>query len=167
MALFSDIQYFTSLTNYFGIWGENVNYVYHFEQTNDSRINYQMDNVFSMMDGSLMGMIGVALYLGYTDITLVGCDYTFAPRMQGHFYERGPEKRKHGDAFLCEILNVVKDKVNIRTITPHAEFRGHVLPSITYEAFTGDEPLFRENNHNVSKADLKELNSTNMQYKIY
>ena len=32
MALFPEIQYFTSLTNYFGIQGDNINYVYHFGQ---------------------------------------------------------------------------------------------------------------------------------------
>jgi len=167
MALFPETQYFTSLSNYFGIQGDNINYVYHFGQADELSVDNQMDEVFSMMQGSLMGMIGVAVYLGYTDITLVGCDYTFAPKMQGHFYERGPEKSREGSAFLGKTLNLIKDKVTIRTITPNEEFRGDVLPSMTYKALMGDDPVYKDNNKILSEADLKELDSMNMEYQIY
>jgi hypothetical protein len=164
MSLFPEVQYFTSLSNYFGIQGDNINYVYHFGQEG---VSSEMDGVFSMMEGSLMGMIGVALYLGYKDITLVGCDYTFAPRLQGHFYERGPEKRTEGTAFLGIALNLVKDKATVRTITPNEEFGGAVLPSITYKGLFGDDPVYKDNSKILSEEDLKELDSMNMQYKIY
>lgn len=114
----------------------------------------------------MMGMIGVALYLGFTDITLVGCDYTFAPKMQGHFYERGPEKTREGSPFLGKTLNLIKDKVTIRTITPNEEFGGDVLPSMTYKALVGDDPEYKENNKILSEVDLKELDLMGMEYKI-
>ena len=141
--------------------------MYHFGQTDNVRVDHKMDEVFSMMEGSLAGMIGVALYLGYTDITLVGCDYTFTPKMQGHFYERGPEKRREGAAFLGEILNLIKDKVSIRTITPNEKFRGDVLPSMTYKELTGNDPVYKDSSKIVSEANLKQLDSVNMQYRIY
>mgnify|MGYP006081076645 CR=1 FL=1 len=167
MSLFPEAQYFTSLSNYFGIQGDNINYVYHFGQVDELSVDSQMDEIFSMMEGSLMGMIGVALYLGFTDITLVGCDYTFAPKMQGHFYERGPEKRREGTAFLGKTLNLIKDKVTISTITPDEDFRGDVLPSITYKELTGNDPVYKDNSKIVSEANLKQLDSLNMQYRIY
>ena len=167
MALFPNIQYFTSLSNYFGIKGENINYLYHFGQVSELSVDSEMDEVFSMMEGSMAGMIGTALYLGYTDITLVGCDYTFAPKMQGHFYERGPEKRKEGPAFIGQTLNLIKDKVTIRTLVPNEEFNGDILPSITYKALVGENPFYNDNNSILSEADLKELDSMGMEYKIY
>ena len=120
-----------------------------------------------MMSGSMAGMIGVALYLGYTDITLVGCDYTFAPRMQGHFYERGPEKRTEGPAFLGKTLNLIKDKVTIRTLIPNEEFKGHILPSMTYKALKGVDPVYKDNNKILSEEDLQDLDLMGMEYKIY
>jgi len=167
MAFFPEKQYFTSLSNYYGIQGDNINYVYHFGQRDEVSGDNQMDEVFSMMEGSMSGMIGVALYLGFTDITLVGCDYTFFPKMHGHFYERGPEKRTEGPAFQGKFLNFIKDKVTIRTITPNEEFRGDELPSMTYKALTGVDPVYKDNNKILSEADLKELDSMNMEYKIY
>ena len=98
---------------------------------------------------------------------MVGCDYTFAPKMQGHFYERGPEKRREGTAFLGKTLNLIKDKVTISTITPDEEFRGDVLPSITYKELTGNDPVYKDNSKIVSEANLKQLDSLNMQYRIY
>lgn len=167
MSLFPEVKYFTSLTNYFGIQGDNINYLYHFGQVGELSVDYQMDEVFSMMEGSMVGMIGLALYLGYTDITLVGCDYTFAPKMQGHFYERGPEKRREGPAFLGKTLNLIKDKATIRTLIPNEEFKGDILPSITYKALVGENPLYNDNNSILSDADLKELDLMGMEYKIY
>jgi len=167
MNLFPEIQYFISLSNYFGIQGDNINYVYHFGQLDELNIDSQMDNVFSMIDGSMKGMIGIALYMGYTDITLVGCDYTFSPKQHGHFYERGPENRNEGSAFLATTLNLIKDKVTIRTLVPNKEFKGHVLPSITYKELLGEDPVYKDNNEIVSGGDLKELNSMNMNYNIY
>jgi hypothetical protein len=166
MALFPETQYFTSLTNYFGIQGDNINYVYHFGQVDELSVDNQMDEIFSMLEGSMVGMIGVAIYMGYTDITLVGCDYTFAPKMKGHFYERGPENSSQGPPFLGETLNLIKDKVTIRTVTPSEEFRGDVLPSMTYKALTGVDPVYKDNNKILSEEDLKELDSMGMEYKI-
>ena len=167
MALFPETQYFTSLSNYFGIQGDNINYVYHFGQVDELSVDNQMDEVFSMMQGALMGMIGVAVYLGYTDITLVGCDYTFSPKMHGHFYEKGPEKRSEGSAFIGKTLNFIKDKVTIHTITPNEDFAGDVVASTTYKDFVGLDPVYKENNIIVSKATLKDLDSVRMNYKIY
>ena len=167
MALYPSIEYFTSLSNYFGIKGHNINYLYHFGQSDELSIDCQMDSVFSLMDGSMKGMIGAALYMGYTDITLVGCDYTFSPKLQGHFYERGPEKRSEGPAFIGATLNLVKDKVTIRTITPNEEFKGDTLPFMTYKELLGVDPLYSDNNNILSEADLKELDLMRMDYKIF
>lgn len=162
-----DTQYFVSLSNYFGIRGDNINYVYHFGQSSSVSVDSQMDEVFTMMEGSLMGMIGMALYMGFTDITLVGCDYTFSPKMQLHFYEKGPLKTTQGPPFLGKALNLIKDKVTIRTITPNEKFLGDVLPSISYKALVGEDPVYKENNKIVSEAVLKDLDSMGMEYKIY
>jgi hypothetical protein len=168
MASYPETQFFISLSNYFGIRGDNINFIYHFGEKNDSNVDGQLDEVFAMMGGgALMGMLGLALYLGFTDITMVGCDYTFSPKMNGHFYEKGPEKCIEGTVFLSEVLNLVKDKVTIRTVTPHEEFGGDLIQSITYKALLGGDPVYKDNTKILPEADLKELDSMNMDYAIY
>jgi len=168
MAFSPETQFFISLSNYFGFRGDNINYVHHFGKKNESSVNGQVDEVFEMMGGgALMGMIGLALYLGFTDITLVGCNYTFSPKMNGHFYERGPEKSTELPVFLGATLNSIKDKVTIRTLTPNKEFVGDILPSITYKALVGEDTVYKDNYKILSEGDLKELDSMHMDYTIY
>jgi hypothetical protein len=164
---YPDAQYFISLNNYFGIRGDNINYVYHFGQVNKLSGHSEMDAIFTTMGGAMMGMIGVASYMGFTDITLVGCDYTFSPKMHRHFFEKGPSKRTQGAPFNGEVLNFIKNKVTIRTLIPDEEFRGDVLPAITYKELFGEDPVYKENNEIVSEAVLKDLDSMGMEYKIY
>ena len=161
-------QYFTSLSNYFGIQGKNINYVYHFGSgLNKNSIDYEMDEEYTMMSGALTGMIGMALYMGFTDITLVGCDYTFSPMLHGHFFEKGAKKGVEGGHYLSELLNVVEKKLTVRTITPNEDFQGEILSSMTYKDLVGQDPIFKENQNIISKKDLKDLDSINMNYKIF
>ena len=163
------IQYFTSLSNYFGIQGKNINYVYHFGQVNKFKIGSQMDGVFSMMTGALPGMIGMALYMGFENITLVGCDYTSCPKKNSHFYEFGEKTQVNADddIYYGEMLNSVSELVKINTIVIDNKYKGELIPSISYFEITNSLPIYKENSELVSPDDLLDLDSSNMSYKIY
>ena len=162
-----NVQYFTSLSNYFGIQGENINYVYHFGRANSLSIGSQMDGVFTMMTGSLLGMIGMALYMGFKHITLVGCDYTSSPQKIGHFYESEEESDLESDDIFNEvILNSLSEFVDINSITIDYKYKGRVIPSVSYSDFTNSIPIYKENRELVSEEDFLELDSLNLNYKI-
>jgi len=166
----SGIQYFVSLSNYFGIKGNNINYVYHFGQANKIKIGNQMDSVFSMMTGALPGMIGMALYMGFENITLIGCDYASDPKNNRHFYEFGEEVEFNSNANLHygEMLKSLHGLSAINTIVSDDQFEGEVVPSVSYSQFTNNEPIYRENNEVVSEKDLLELHdSLKNHYKIF
>jgi len=163
-----DVEYFTSLSNYFGIQGKNINYVYHFGQANSSNVENQMDGIFSTMAGSMPGMIGTALYMGFKNITLVGCDYTSTPQKVGHFFEFGEGDDKDlsglgGD----KLLSSLRGRVNINTITIDETYNGTTIPSISYFEHTNSQPIYKENSQVVSKESLIELDSLNNRYEIF
>jgi hypothetical protein len=163
-----DVQYFTSLSNYFGIQGENINYVYHFGRANSLSIGNQMDSVFTMMTGSLIGMIGMALYMGFKHITLVGCDYTSSPQKIGHFFEIGEGADQESDDIFNEaIFNSLSEFVDINSITIDNKYKGRVIPSVSYSDYTNSIPIYKENREVVSEEDFLELDSLNLNYKIY
>ena len=62
---------------------------------------------------------------------------------------------------------MIKEKVTIRTITPNEDFGGDVLPSMTFKELVGEDPIFKENQNILSEEDLRDLDSTNMDYTIF
>ena len=162
-----ETEFFTSLSNCFGIRGRNINYIYHFGQLDRLNLDIDLAGVNPMMEGSMLGMLGLALFMGYTDITLVGCDYTFEPTMHGHFYEQGIPKTSQRPPYLKQTFELIQQRATIRTIVPDSQFDSAVLPSVTYSEFSGMQPQFKDNLEIVSKENLQDFDSQNMEYRIF
>ena len=166
--LYRDISYFASVSNYFGINGSNINFVHHFDKPFGGYDGSRLDKEFTPMACALSGMLGLAIYMGFKDITLVGCDYAFFPQLQGHFFDYGKfPDTFHETPFNKEFLLDAMQSANVRVITPNDEYRGHILPHIGYEKFTGEKPLYHENDEIVSNSDLLTLDRSGMLYKIF
>jgi len=163
-----DITYFVSLSNYFGIKKDNIYFVHHFNQPFDGFDNCRLDKNFTSMSSGLAGMLGMAICLGFTDITLVGCDYSLFPQAVGHFYEYGPYENAYwSDPVNKDFLLAAMQHAEVRIVAPDDSFQGHILPSITYESLTGDKPRYRENFEICKTSGLVRLNESRMNYKIF
>lgn len=162
------ISFFCNLSNYFGINGDDVYYGYRFGKLFDNFSNCKLDGSFTSMFSGLGGMLGLAIFMGFEDITLVGCDYSFFPQSIGHFYEYGrfPDTHNKNPVNKNILLNAMK-YANICTVTPCEGYRGHITPHISYKELTGDEPKYRENNEILSNSDLLTLNRSGLPYKIF
>jgi hypothetical protein len=168
ILLSNGTSYFFNLSNCFGIRGDNVFYVHHFGEPFDNFSNCNLNSNFTLAGSGLGGMLGLAIYMGFKDITLVGCDYTFLPQPQMHFYEFGgppvvfPEKPYHE-----KILLAAAEKAVVRTVTPNETFRGSSLSHISYQELTGDEPRYKENHEIVSQPDLLALDAIGWDHEIF
>ena len=108
--------------------------------------------------------IAIAIYMGFTDLYLVGYDYTHQPSRNRHWYEYGVGEYGNHQGFQREFFNMARQYVNITTITLDGE--SELLPSIRYEVFTGTSPLFHENDEIVDSNDLRVL-ATRPTYNIF
>ena len=162
------IEFFVNLSNYYGIRGSNINYVHHFGQISSNPPKIELDSIFSTMSGSLSGMLGLALYMGFNKITLVGCDYTYRPRSQGHFFEFGkfPDVIEK-DVLSESLLSYVKGEINIETLTIDENYVGEILNHVSYEKLLSSKPHYQENKNIVSQSNLLSLDNANLEYKIY
>ena len=164
----NNIDYFVSLTNYLGISGDNINFVYHFNKLFNGIDGYDLSNKFSFSDGALASMIGIALFMGFETITLVGCDYASKPVLWGHFYEYG--KRPHREVipvYAEEPLLKAHQIGTLQTLTISSDYEGDIAKSITYQSFTEKDIDYKENSEIISHQNLLELNKTNMSYRIF
>ena len=79
-------QFFVSLTNYYSLFfrSKNLSYFHHFG--NKTSNSYDLAGNFSTLTGALDIMIGLAKYMGFAKVILLGCDYLGSPTLEGHFY---------------------------------------------------------------------------------
>ena len=168
IRLSENVSYFTSLSNYFGLKSNNIFYLHHFGKPFNGYADCNLDHHFTSMSNALSGMLGLAIYMGFVDITLIGCDYSFYPQSNGHFFDYG----KFPDQFAQQPINeefirAAQKHADLRVVIPNENYEGHILPHITYQELTSDIPEYKENFEIVSKADLLSLNSTKTTYIVF
>ena len=150
------INLFVSLTNIFGSHLKNINYLYHFGHRNPDMKNRDISSVFSFMAGGLHAGIGLAINMGFKKAILVGCDYTFTPTSDGHFYSLGPPRRSDKDYNnYQDLFKESKGLIELSVITDKG--RSNSLPYQTYEEFTRNSLKYHENTEIVNEEYLNML----------
>ena len=139
-----DTTFFTNLSNYPVLWNSNIFYL--FQMINNSDLKFfeechlSQENIFK---GSFRSAISLAIYMGFKEIFLVGCDYTHETTRSHHWFEKGEGIIKKQPKYQENFLNIAKKYAKLTTIT--LEGNGTFLPSETYKEFTGKEPSIKEN----------------------
>lgn len=166
-----DVDFFCSLSNYFGIRGENVNFLHHFNKEFKGYNYSSINNEFTSMKSSLMGMIGLSINMGFKRIILVGCDYCMTPSTIGHFFEKGDIINNlnfnENSSYLEQFKTLKNINIDISILTPNSDFSSTLFKCITYQELMNSKPKFSKNTDLISNEDLKILNDSGMNYKIY
>jgi hypothetical protein len=155
---FHSIENFVSLTNYFGVTGSNINYLYHFGR---KKLDIQFSDIaseFSFMSGALHAAIGLAINMGFSKAFLLGMDYMHNPHKTGHFYSYGQGieyKNINSMDLYRELFDEVGDLIELQLITDGPETG--IIKSISYEEFTGKKCVYQENSEIISSEDLMNL----------
>tara|TARA_Y100000816_G_C26087212_1_gene573898 strand:- start:267 stop:1082 length:816 start_codon:yes stop_codon:yes gene_type:complete len=161
-------NYFLSLTNFFSkVKRKNFNYLYNFKNKNFLP-EIDISNNFSYLSGSLFSMIGIAKYMGYKKIILIGTDYLLDTPIIGHFYEKN-SYTINKSVFKEEETNFfenIKNEIDIKIIVPE-NYSSKYFQSITYKKFTNENEVKKNNSEIVSHENLVLLDSLNMKYKIF
>lgn len=156
---------FISLSNYPVLRGDNIFHLFNTINDKDSDfLNECRHNQIDIYKGSLLASISLAIYMGFKEIVLVGCDYTHKKSRVGHWYEKGRGVFEPHKNYEKNFLNIARKYANIFTIT--MDDVGSVLPGITYKEFTGNDLIYREN---IEILDIEILKLLNMwpDYKIF
>ena len=144
-----EINLFVSLTNILGHRLKNINYLYHFGRRIPDVKNKNISGAFSFMSGGLHAGIGLAINMGFKKAILVGCDYTFTPIANGHFYSKGhPRRSNKGNNNYQDLFNESKELIELSVITDQGS--SNILPYQTYEEFTGKRLKYHENTEIVN-----------------
>lgn len=148
--------FFVNLSNYPVLQKKNV--YHHFRTILGSQFAADcLANNEELFGGSLKVAIAHAIHMGFTEIYLVGCDYTHEFARSLHWYEKGAGVFVEQPGYQEKYFNLAQRYTNITTIT--LEGGGSVLPAQTYEEFTRRSPCFRENTELAEHRDLQLLST--------
>ena len=147
-------NFFINLADRFAFSSPNTHYCYHF----NSKRSYDLAGSFSYLNSSLHSMIAGAIYMGFKEVILVGCDYLFSPPRSGHFFEKNKGVEISNIEYLHsslddEFSSFIKIKCMVHeNITSSFE-------SVSYESFFNNEEKtsHQENSNIVDYETLKIL----------
>ena len=116
--------------------GRSIYYVASSQSMNEARVlcnDLSRRNTF--MDGALVFMIATAMYMGFKELYLCGCGFTYEPNQEGYFYDETvqPPTYKPVDPRHKRMLALAElNGVTIHNIVP-PPFESPVYPATSWE----------------------------------
>jgi len=128
-----DVDFVFNMTNKLFIQGENINFT-------GSRANFSDKKLREMewFTGGFYGVIGLALFLGFEDIFLVGQEGAIGNGMCGHWYEKAGDYSINTNNFFAERYNILQEYANFTMIVPRGGDSNYIH-SVSYTDYTGKE----------------------------
>lgn len=150
----ADKQFFLNLSNFPVISAKNITYFYR-DFVDDRLPKDFITHRINAFDGSLRTSILLAIYMGFDNCYLVGCDYTHVPSRTLHWYEKGQGIVVSQGNYNKEFFKIAQEYIDITTIT--LDGHGNYIDAENYKAHTGCDPVFKENTELVDEKYLDVL----------
>ena len=112
----------------------------------------------SFVHAALSTMVGLAIYMGFKKVYLVGCDYLFTPMVLGHFWDVKEARLAEAPYPHLDLLNKLSDVIDLTIVTRKGI--SSKIKSIQYEKFFNVKENYKNADQLVSQSDLKELEKT-------
>lgn len=156
---------FINISNLPFIYSQKIKYVFRDIPDKNFEFGRSLEE-HSLMPyhGSLRAAITIAIYMGFSRINLIGCDYTHQEPKVRYWYEKGEGKIIENTKYEEEFLSLALQFIDIQNITINNT--DSILPSISYNEFTGDKPKYKENTQLLDLKTLKILDTYPI-YKIF
>jgi len=162
--------FFTSVVNLPGLLSyKNIHYIYHFGKKNFNSNFIDPSKEFSLMENSLYSMIGVAHFMGFKNVYLVGMDYLLDDPLTGHFYENYKLKTGVNKETLLKnklFFDFFSKTMNFKIIKSN-QTSNSFLNTVNYNDFFNEKEKNYKNYDIIELDDLKLLDKAKMDYKIF
>jgi len=149
---FKHITFFASLTNVYAHLSRPAN-LFFFNYRPKKSLDYDISGDFSYTDNALHIMIGVAKYLGFKKVILLGCDYLGEPKLEGHFYAYRKPAVGETDLQFCEKAKKVADGLEVVFVSLKG-IKSPVFESVSFDEYFGGQESYLENTDIVDEKHL-------------
>jgi len=153
------IDFLINIKNYPFISSSNISFV-----NKTASFNRKDQSEFEWFTGGFYSTLGLAIYLGFTRVYLIGFDaWTLNPALEGHWYEReGNDVQNYANP-LSSRIDWLSEFIEIKAIGINHSAK--CVEIIDYEKITGMAPLYK-NNKEIIKDEYIKLLMTNSDYTI-
>lgn len=149
---FNDITFFSSITNYYAHVNRPKN-LFYFNFCKTNRPCHDISGRFSYTEGALHIMIGVAKYLGFKKVYILGCDYLGDPLLGGHFYDYCKPIIREANPGYCNRIKELTDGLDVTFVSIDG-ITSPVFKSASFRDCFGGEELFVENTDIIDEPSL-------------
>jgi hypothetical protein len=118
-----------------------------------SNASFDLSKSSELSESALDMMLGLAIYMGFKRVFLVGCDYFSTPYENGHFYEEREVRAGKNTFIYQDLINLVKGKIEIVVIGKN-DYSSEI-EFITYEKHTGHKELYKDANKIVLRENIE------------
>jgi len=98
-------------------------------------------------------MLGIAKYMGFSKVILLGCDYLGSPKLEGHFYSDVEPEYGDDDPSYAERIKKVAGNLDVLAIFPEG-ISCSVFKSATFEEYFGLPEFYQSNTQIVEEEYL-------------
>ncbi|MBE7411807.1 MAG: hypothetical protein HS129_07055 [Leptospiraceae bacterium] len=137
---------FTSITSLYAPKKGLGELVYFNHYGDKKKASYDLAGSFTISKSSLHAMIGVAKYMGFKKVILLGCDYLGLPKLEGHFYsDRVPAFGEDSPEYQLPVTKLLQSLgLEIVLIFPKG-IKNPDFPSYSFEEYFGTKDKYQEN----------------------
>lgn len=149
------ITFFSSLTNVYAHFFRPGN-LFYFNYRPKKSMDHDISGDFSYTDNALHIMIGVAKYLGFKKVILLGCDYLGEPKLEGHFYAYRKPAVGETDLPFCEKAKKITEGLDVIFVSLKG-IQSPVFESAPFSEYFGGQENYLENTDIVDEKYLRLL----------
>lgn len=167
---------FISISNLLFLNNSNTYFLHDFGNKKLDLNNYKINEKFSLMGGAFYASLGIAKFMGFKKIYLVGFDYWMTEPIIGHFYEKKLSGLASSENFISiknekqksdlEFINQLNKDMDLTMICPN-NYNSNLFKSVNYSDFFKCEEKMKSNEQIVSMKNLISLSKLNWQYEIF
>lgn len=168
-----DFPLFASVTNLFFLDRNKTFFLHDFRDKKINFNNYKIDQKFPLMKGAFYSMLGIAKYMGFNKIYLVGLDYWMSEPITGHFYEKkiyDVENNNYLKTVKHKVdfpfINQVNKELDVTMICPK-KYSSNLFKSINYSKFFQTNENIKRNDEIVSMKNLQALSKLSWKLEIF
>ena len=149
-----DYLSFVHISNYFSVKDKTkFRFTHNLNKKLLKNASFDLSKPTKLSESAFDMMIGLAIYMGFRKVYLVGCDYFSIPYENGHFYEER-ESRAGQDFFIYQdLMDLVEGRIEIEVIGKNGY--SSKIDFITYEEFTADKEQHKHSSEIVSKKNIE------------